>query len=264
MRPAAIVHLAARVGGIQANQKYPADFFYRNIVMGVHLMEEARQAGVRKFLTAGTVCSYPKYTPAPFKESSLWDGYPEETNAPYGLAKKMLLVQGQAYRQQYGFNAVYVIPVNMYGPGDDFDPEHSHVIPALIRRFVEARLKKIPRIVVWGDGSASREFLYAGDCADALRLTLETYNKPEPMNIGTGREIRIKELAEMIREMTGYQGRVVWDKSKPNGQPRRHLDVSRAKREIGFTAKTRFETGLKLTVDWYVQSLSEKGLLKGF
>lgn len=261
-KPQAVIHLAARVGGIQANQKNPGSFFYENARMGIELIEQARLHGVEKFVNIGTVCSYPKFTPTPFRETDLWNGYPEETNAPYGLAKKMLLVQSQAYRTQYGFNAIYLIPVNMYGPGDDFDPSSSHVIPALIRRFSESRKKNTPSIVVWGDGSASREFLYAPDCAEAIRLALEKYNGSEPVNIGTGREIRIRALAELVKKWTGYRGRIVWDKSKPNGQPRRRLDVTRATKWLGFTAKTEFETGLKKTIAWYDQSLSN-GVLKG-
>jgi len=258
VRPEAIVHLAARVGGIGANRKHPGEFFYKNIMMGIQLLEEARLSGVSKFLTTGTVCSYPKHTPTPFKESDLWNGYPEETNAPYGLAKKMLLVQGQAYRAEYGFNAVYAIPVNMYGPHDDFNIENAHVIPALIRRFIEAKRTGAKKITVWGDGTASREFFYVTDCAEALRLTLEKYNKPEPINIGTGREIRIKTLAEWIKKYVGFRGGIDWDSSKPNGQPRRRLDVTRAKKELNFRAKTKLEDGLKATIGWYLRSLPKK------
>ena len=255
-RPDRVIHLAARVGGIGANQQNPGLFFYENLIMGVELMEEARRAGVEKFIGIGTVCSYPKFTPVPFKESSFWNGYPEETNAPYGLAKKMLLVQSQAYRTQYGLNAVYLIPVNMYGPGDNFNPGSSHVIPALIRKFLEAKASGADRIIVWGDGTASREFLYVEDCAEAIRLAMECYDKPDPVNIGTGREITIKALAALLKQMTGFRGRVFWDPSKPNGQPRRRLDVSRARKEFGFKARTPFEAGLRRTVRWYATAKS--------
>ena len=250
-KPQAVVHLAARVGGIGANQLNPGLFFYQNIVMGTQLMEISRLAGVEKFLATGTVCSYPKFTPVPFREDRIWEGYPEETNAPYGLAKKMLLVQSQAYRTQYKFNGIFLIPVNMYGPRDNFDPGSSHVIPALIRKFIESRQSGKKHITVWGDGTASREFLYVEDCAEAIHLALEKYDKGLPVNIGTGREIKIKALAEMIRKMTGFKGDIFWDRTKPNGQPRRCLDVSRAKKEFGFTAKTSFEEGLRKTIDWY-------------
>lgn len=219
--------------------------------MGVQLMEEARQAGVEKFVAIGTVCAYPKVTPAPFKEKDLWNGYPEETNAPYGLAKKMLLVQAQAYRQQYGFQAIYLLPVNLYGPGDNFDPEVSHVIPALIRKTYEAKLKGLPAIEVWGTGRASREFLYVEDAARAIVLAASRYQKPAPVNIGSGKEIKIRDLAIMIKDLIGFQGKIIWDKTKPDGQPRRQLDVSRARKEFGFQAKVSLTTGLKKTIKWY-------------
>jgi GDP-L-fucose synthase len=250
-KPHVVIHLAAKVGGIGANQASPGSFAYANVVMGSLLMEEARRAGVEKFICLGTVCSYPKMAYVPFKESELWNGYPEETNAPYGLAKKMLLVQSQAYRKQYGWNAIYLIPVNMYGPGDHFNLKTSHVIPALIKKFSEAKKKGDSKVTLWGDGSASREFLYAGDCAEAIRLAMERYDKGDPVNIGTGREIKIKELAEVIKDLVGFQGKITWDTSKPNGQPRRCLDTSRAKKEFGFTAKTPFVEGLKKTIEWY-------------
>jgi GDP-L-fucose synthase len=252
-KPHMVIHLAAKVGGIGANQASPGSFAYANVVMGSLLMEEARLAGVEKFICLGTVCSYPKMASVPFKESELWNGYPEETNAPYGLAKKMLLVQSQAYRKQYGWNAIYLIPVNMYGPGDHFNLKTSHVIPALIKKFSEAKKKGDSKVTLWGDGSASREFLFAGDCAEAIRLAMEKYNKADPVNIGTGREIKIKELAEMIKDLIGFQGKIAWDTSKPNGQPRRCLDISRAKKEFGFTAKTPFVEGLKKTIEWYAE-----------
>lgn len=251
-RPDVVIHLAAVVGGIGANREHPAEFFYDNLVMGVHLMHEAWRAGVKKFVTIGTVCAYPKFTPVPFRESSLWDGYPEETNAPYGLAKKMLLVQGQAYRQQYGFNAIYLLPTNLYGPGDNFDPSSSHVIPALIKKAVEAVDRGDPQIEAWGTGSPTREFLYVEDAAEGILLATERYNKPDPVNLGSGMEISIKELTELIARLTGFKGKIVWDTSKPDGQPRRMLDTSRADEEFGFRATTSFEVGLKHTVDWYL------------
>ncbi len=252
-RPHVIIHLAAVVGGIGANREHPAEFFYDNLIMGVQLMHEAWRAGVEKFVSIGTVCAYPKFTPVPFKESSLWDGYPEETNAPYGLAKKMLLVQGQAYRQQYGFNAIYLLPTNLYGPGDNFDPSTSHVIPALIRKCVEARERGDPQIVAWGTGSPTREFLYVEDAAEGIVLATERYNKPDPVNLGSGMEISIKDLTELIAKLTGFTGQIVWDTSKPDGQPRRMLDTSRAYEEFGFKATTPFEEGLKRTVAWYLE-----------
>lgn len=250
-RPDVIIHLAAHVGGIGANRMHPAEFFYDNLMMGVQLMHQAWQRGVEKFVAIGTVCAYPKYTPVPFKEDDLWNGYPEETNAPYGLAKKMLLVQAQAYRQQYGFNAIYLLPVNLYGPRDNFDLETSHVIPALIRKCIEAQEQGLPEVVVWGDGSPTREFLYVEDAAEGIVLATEKYNGPEPVNLGSGMEIRIRDLAEMIRRLTGFKGRLVWDTSRPNGQPRRALDTTRAERYFGFKAQTPFEEGLKRTIAWY-------------
>jgi len=245
------IHLAGKVGGIGFNKKYPATLFYDNAVMGIQLMEAARQEGVQKFVAIGTVCAYPKYTPVPFREEDLWDGYPEETNAPYGIAKKILLVQAQAYRQQYGFNAVFLLPVNLYGPRDNFDPESSHVIPALVKKMVDAKLEGRNEVVVWGTGKASREFLYVDDAAEGILLATEKYDKPDPVNLGAGKEITIKELVDLIAELTGYKGKIVWDTSKPDGQPRRCLETSRAKKEFGFEAKTDFKEGLKRTIEWY-------------
>lgn len=253
-----IIHLAAIVGGIGANRERPGEFFYDNLIMGVQLMEQARRFGVKKFVSIGTVCAYPKFTPVPFKEGDLWNGYPEETNAPYGLAKKMLLVQGQAYRQQYGCNAIYLLPVNLYGPGDNFDPRSSHVIPALIKKCVDAVESGDDCIIVWGDGSPTREFLYVEDCAEAIVLATERYDRPDPVNIGSGFEISIKDLSHLLAEMTGFKGEIVWDTSKPSGQPRRCLDVSRAEQEFGFRARTDFRTGLRKTIDWY---LEKRGLV---
>ncbi|NIS67255.1 MAG: NAD-dependent epimerase/dehydratase family protein [Gemmatimonadales bacterium] len=250
-RPNLVIHLAARVGGIGANRESPGLFLYENLMMGVQLMEESRRQGVEKFVAVGTVCAYPKHTPVPFREADLWDGYPEETNAPYGLAKKMLLVQAQAYRQQYGFNAIYLLPVNLYGPGDDFDLATSHVIPALIKKCVDAVNKGDDRIVVWGTGRASREFLYVEDCADGLLAAAERYEKPDPVNLGSGREITIRELVDLIAAETGFEGEIVWDPTKPDGQPRRCVDTTRAKREFGFEARTDFHEGLRRTIDWY-------------
>jgi GDP-L-fucose synthase len=250
-RPQIVIHLAAVVGGIGANRANPGKFFYDNLMMGALLMEHARRAGVEKFVAVGTVCSYPKFTPVPFREEALWDGYPEETNAPYGLAKKMLLVQAQAYRQQYGFNAIYLLPVNLYGPGDHTDLESSHVIPVLVRKCVEALERGEPEIVCWGDGSPTREFLYVDDCAEAIVLATERYDGAEPVNVGAGAEISIKELASLIAELTGFQGRMVWDTTKPNGQPRRCLDTRRAWELFGFQAKTDFRDGLRCAIDWY-------------
>jgi GDP-L-fucose synthase len=250
-RPQMVIHLAAVVGGIGANRENPGRFFYDNAVMGIQLMEQARLAGVEKFVTIGTVCSYPKFTPVPFKEDDLWNGYPEETNAPYGLAKKMLLVQGQAYRQQYGFNVIHLIPVNLYGPGDNFDPASSHVIPALIKKCVDARQAGEPSIELWGTGSASREFIYVDDAAKGIVLAAERYDAPEPVNLGVGSEITIRELANLIVELTGYQGGVRWDPTKPDGQPRRALDTSRARSAFGFAATTSFEEGLRQSLAWY-------------
>ena len=246
-----IIHLAARVGGIGFNQKYPGTLFYDNIMMGVQLMEAARLEGIQKFVQVGTVCSYPKYTPAPFKEESLWNGYPEETNAPYGIAKKALLVMAQAYRQQYGMNIIYLIPVNLYGPKDNLDLESSHVIPALIRKFSEAVEKKKKVVVVWGTGEASREFLYVEDAAEGILAATEKYDKPDPVNLGTGQEITIKQLVNLIVELTGFDGQVIWDTSRPDGQPRRCLDTSRAKKEFAFEAKTNLRVGLQKTIAWY-------------
>jgi len=252
-----VIHLAACVGGIGFNQKYPALLFYDNAIMGIQLIEAAHREGVEKCVVLGTVCAYPKFTPVPFQEKNLWDGYPEETNAPYGLAKKMLLVQSQAYRQQYGFNSIYLLPVNLYGPRDNFDPESSHVIPALIKKFVEAVEDNHRTVEIWGTGAASREFLYVDDCARAIVLAAEHYNKPDPVNIGAGREISIKELVTLIGKLTGFEGKIHWDSSKPDGQPRRCLDVSRAKQEFGFEARTSFEEGLKATIDWYMSNRSQ-------
>ncbi|HLC06032.1 MAG TPA: GDP-L-fucose synthase [Anaerolineales bacterium] len=250
-RPEIVIHLAARVGGIGANRTHPAEFFYDNAMMGVQLIHESWKAGVEKFVALGTVCSYPKFTPVPFTEDSLWDGYPEETNAPYGLAKKMMLVQSQAYRQQYGFNSIFLIPVNLYGPRDNFDLESSHVIPALIRKCIEAKDKAEPTIEVWGDGSPTREFLYVDDAAEGILLGAEHYNLSDPVNLGSGEEISIRELAEMIARLSGFDGKFVWDTSKPNGQPRRSLDTSKAEANFGFKAGTRLEDGLRTTIDWY-------------
>ncbi len=249
--PDLILHLAAVVGGIGANRENPGKFFYDNIIMGVQLIEEARRFGVEKFVTVGTICAYPKFTPVPFREQDLWTGYPEETNAPYGLAKKMLLVQSQAYRQQYGFNGIYLLPVNLYGPGDNFDPGSSHVIPALIKKCVEAKEAGAPAIEVWGTGKATREFLYVDDAARGIILGAEKYNKADPVNLGSGTEVSIKELVRMIVAFSGFKGKVIWDRTKPDGQPRRCLDTSRAKKEFGFTARVKLEKGLKETIRWY-------------
>jgi GDP-L-fucose synthase len=249
--PDVIIHLAAHVGGIGANREHPAEFFYDNLMMGVQLMHQAYQRGVEKFVAIGTVCAYPKFTPVPFNEDNLWDGYPEETNAPYGLAKKMLLVQSQAYREQYGFNSIFLLPVNLYGPGDNFNPRSSHVIPALIRKCMEAQEQNLNHIVVWGDGSPTREFIYVTDAARGIALATECYNESLPVNLGSGFEISIKDLAEKIARMTGFEGDLVWDTSKPNGQPRRALDTSRAKEKFGFVAQTDFDEGLLQTIDWY-------------
>ncbi len=254
-----VIHLAALAGGIGANRARPADFFYINLMMGVQLMHEAWRRGVEKFVAIGTICAYPKFTPLPFREDDLWNGYPEETNAPYGLAKKMLLVQAQAYRDQYGFNAIHLLPVNLYGPRDNFDLQTSHVIPALIRKFMEADASGEQRVTLWGDGSPTREFLYVEDAAEGILLAAERYDGPEPVNLGSGMEISIKDLAEMIARLTGYQGEFVWDTSKPNGQPRRALDVSRAEQYFGFRAKVPFEEGLRRTIEWYRQKLQVKG-----
>ena len=248
-----VIHLAANVGGIGYNQKFPGTLFYDNLLMGVHLMEEARKAKVDKFVAIGTICAYPKFTPVPFKEENLWDGYPEETNAPYGLAKKMLLVQSQAYRNQYNFNSIFLLPVNLYGPGDNFDPKSSHVIPALIKKFVDAKNENKPSVEIWGTGTPTREFLYVKDAARAIILAAEKYNSSEPVNLGSNSEISIRELAQTIKKVVGYRGRVVFNTNKPDGQPRRKLDVSRAKKEFGFESSTSFKTGLEQTVQWYIK-----------
>ncbi|GAB4467460.1 MAG: GDP-L-fucose synthase [Anaerolineae bacterium] len=250
-RPDVVIHLAAVVGGIGANRSRPAEFFYENLVMSTHLLHEAWRSGVKKFISIGTVCAYPKYTEIPFKESSLWDGYPEETNAPYGLAKKMLLVQGQAYREQYGFNAIYLLPTNLYGPGDNFHPQTSHVIPALIHKFSEAQEAGADQVVAWGSGTPTRDFLYVADAAEGILLATEHYNQPEPVNLGSGVEISIRELAQRIAGLIGYEGPIVWDTSQPDGQPRRLLDVSRALQEFGFRATTSLEEGLGHTIRWH-------------
>ena len=253
-QPDVIIHLAAHVGGIGANMEKPAEFFYDNLMMGVQLMHESWKRGLEKFVAIGTICAYPKFTPIPFKEENLWDGYPEETNAPYGLAKKMLLVQAQAYRQQYGFNAIFLLPVNLYGPGDNFNPKSSHVIPALIRKCLEAKDQGAEQIIAWGDGSPTREFIYVEDAAEGIALATEKYDGSEPVNIGSSFEISIKDLTEKIARMTGFEGKIVWDTTKPNGQPRRKLDTSRADQYFGFVAKTDFEQGLQKTIDWYIKN----------
>ncbi len=250
-KPHIVIHLAALAGGIGANRARPAEFFYKNLMMGVPLMHESWARGVEKFVAIGTICAYPKFTPVPFKEENLWDGYPEETNAPYGLAKKMLLVQAQAYRQQYGFDAIYLLPVNLYGPRDNFNLETSHVIPALIRKMVEAQERGDEQVVLWGDGSPTREFFYAGDAALGIVMAAERYNGPEPVNLGAGMEISIKDLAHLIARLTGFEGEIVWDTGKPNGQPRRRLDVTRAKEYFGFEAQMPFEEGLRRTISWF-------------
>jgi GDP-L-fucose synthase len=257
-KPDLIIHLAAVVGGIGANRENPGRFFYENAIMGIELMEQARLAGVAKFVGVGTVCSYPKFSPVPFHEDDLWNGYPEETNAPYGLAKKMLLVQGQAYRDQYGFNAIHLLPVNLYGPGDNFDPASSHVIPALIKKCVEARDRGDAFIEAWGTGSASREFLYVDDAARGIVLAAERYDGRDPVNLGVGSEITIKDLTELIARLTGFAGGIQWDPSKPDGQPRRALDTSRAREGFGFVAGTSFEEGLRATISWYENSRRAK------
>jgi len=251
-RPNLVIHLAAKVGGIGANRAHPADFFYDNLMMGAQLMHESWRAGIDKFVAVGTVCAYPKHTPVPFRESDLWNGYPEETNAPYGLAKKMLLVQAQAYREQYGFNAIYLLPVNLYGPGDNFDPADSHVIPALIRKLVEAKEHGTPTVDVWGTGLATREFLFVGDAAEGIVSAAERYDGSEPVNIGSGMEISIRDLAGLIGRIVGYDGQLAFDQTKPDGQPRRCLDTSRAEEWFGFRAQTEFASGLQHTVDWYL------------
>jgi GDP-L-fucose synthase len=256
MKPDIIIHLAAVVGGIGANREHPGEFFYKNLIMGVQLIEQARFQNIEKFVAIGTVCAYPKFTPVPFREDDIWNGYPEETNAPYGLAKKMLLVQSQAYRQEYGFNSIFLVPVNLYGPSDNFDPASSHVIPALIKKCVDAIKAGDDYIECWGTGSVSREFIYVADAAEAILLATEHYNGFEPVNIGAGFEITIKELVEKIAKLTDFKGEIRWDYSKPDGQPRRRLDVSRATKLFGFEAKTDFDKGLKTTIDWYNQHLA--------
>jgi GDP-L-fucose synthase len=251
MRPDVVIHLAAVVGGIGANRARPGEFFYENLIMGTQLMEVARQREIDKFVTIGTVCAYPKFTPVPFREEDLWNGYPEETNAPYGLAKKVLLVQGQAYRQQYGFNSIHLLPVNLYGPRDTFDPKVSHVIPALIKKCIEARDDGADEIVVWGDGSPTREFLYVEDAAEGIVLATERYNEPEPVNLGSSFEISIRALVDLIAEIVGFRGRVRWDTNQPNGQPRRKLDTTKADRAFSFRAQVDFREGLKRTIDWF-------------
>jgi GDP-L-fucose synthase len=252
-RPDIVIHLAAVVGGIGANQKHPGEFFYKNLMMGAQMMEEGRRHGIEKLVAVGTVCSYPKFTPVPFKESDLWIGYPEETNAPYGLAKKMLMVQSEAYRQEYGFNSINLLPVNLYGPRDNFDLETSHVIPALIRKCLEAKRAQAPAVTCWGTGAPTREFLYVEDAAEAVVLAAERYGRSEPVNLGSGSEISTRDLAELIKKVTRYPGEFVWDASRPDGQPRRALDTSRAAREFGFTAATPFSVGLERTVQWYLE-----------
>lgn len=254
-RPDIVIHLAAVVGGIGANRENPGKYFYDNLMMGVQLMEAGRQAGIEKFVALGTICCYPKFAPVPFKEDDIWNGYPEETNAPYGLAKKMLLVQAQAYRQQYGMNAIFLMPVNLYGPRDNFDPRSSHVIPALIKKVFDAKQAGEKSMTVWGTGKATREFLYAEDAAEGILLATEKYNKADPVNLGAGFEISIKDLVELIVKLTGFKGEIRWDATKPDGQPRRMLDVSRAEKEFGFKAKTLFEEGLAKTIQWYRQNV---------
>jgi GDP-L-fucose synthase len=251
VQPTMVIHLAAVVGGIGVNRENPGRFFYDNAIMGIQLIEFARLFNVNKFVAVGTICSYPKFSPVPFKEEDLWNGYPEETNAPYGLAKKMMLVQGQAYRQQYNFNTIFLLPVNLYGPGDNFDPASSHVIPALIKKFIEAEERNENEAVVWGDGSATREFLYVEDAAEGVVLAAANYDDPDPVNLGAGFEISIKELATKISNLTGFSGSIIWDTTKPNGQPRRMLDTRRAKEKFGFTAHTDFDKGLRNTIEWY-------------
>jgi len=257
MKPDIVIHLAAVVGGIGANREHPGEFFYKNLIMGVQLIEQGREANIEKFVAIGTVCAYPKFTPVPFKEEDIWNGYPEETNAPYGLAKKMLLVQSQSYRAEYGFNSIFLLPVNLYGPGDNFDPASSHVIPALIKKCVDAIDSGADYIDCWGTGSASREFIYAADAAEGILLATEHFDSSEPVNIGAGFEITIKKLVGKIAELTGFSGEIRWDSSRPDGQPRRRLDVSKAKKYFGFEAKTSFDEGLKATIDWYRKHKTE-------
>jgi GDP-L-fucose synthase len=256
IRPDAVVHLAAVVGGIGANEASPGRFFYENAIMGIELVEACRVQGIEKILLAGTVCAYPKHTPVPFREDDLWNGYPEETNAPYGLAKKMLLVQAQAYRDEYGTNAIFVLPVNLYGPGDNFDLETGHVIPGMVRKFLDARDAELATVRLWGDGSPTREFLYVRDGAAGIRMALASYDQREPVNLGSGAEISIRHLAEIIRKAVGFRGGIEWDTSRPNGQPRRRLDTSRASEAFGFRAETTFEDGLRETIDWYMEHRS--------
>jgi GDP-L-fucose synthase len=257
-KPEVLIHMAAVVGGIGANRENPGRYFYENAIMGIQLIEAARRYGIEKTVILGTICAYPKFTPVPFHEESLWEGYPEETNAPYGLAKKMMLVQCQSYREQYGMNGIYLLPVNLYGPHDNFDLESSHVIPALIRKCIDAVNAGSKEIVLWGDGSPTREFLYVEDAADGIYLAASRYDKPEPVNLGSGMEISIRDLATTIAQLTGFTGQIVWDASKPNGQPRRCLDVTRAEREFNFRASTPFDIGLRKTIDWYVESIKSR------
>lgn len=256
--PDIVIHLAAVVGGIGANQANPGRYFYENLMMGIQLMDQARRRNVEKFVALGTVCAYPKYTPVPFKEEDLWNGYPEETNAPYGLAKKMMLVQSQAYREQYHFNSIFLLPVNLYGPGDNFDLASSHVIPALIRKCIEAKRENRAEITVWGTGEVSREFLYVADAAEGILLAAEKYNRSAPINLGAGFEIKIKELVRLIAQLCGFHGEILWDRGKPDGQPRRMLDVSKAQKELGFRSKTSLEDGLKQTIRWYKKRMKER------
>jgi GDP-L-fucose synthase len=255
--PTLVIHLAAVVGGIGANREHPGKFFYENAIMGIELIEQARQFRLPKLVVAGTICAYPKFTPVPFKEEDLWNGYPEETNAPYGVAKKALLVQCQSYRQEYGLNGIYLLPVNLYGPRDNFDPRSSHVIPALIKKCVEARQRGDGFIECWGTGSATREFLYVEDAAEGVLLAAERYNKPDPVNLGSGREISIKDLVKLIARLTGFEGQIRWDRTKPDGQPRRCLDTQKAEREFGFRANTPFEEGLRKTIEWYERAIAQ-------
>lgn len=255
-KPEIIIHLAASVGGIGANQRNPGKYFYENLIMGVQLMEYSRIYGVEKFVGIGTICSYPKHAPIPFTEGELWNGYPEETNAPYGLAKKMMLVQSKAYREQYGFNSIHLLPVNLYGPGDNFNLETSHVIPAIIRKCMEAKQKGDDSITLWGSGNVTREFIFVEDAAEGIVLATQKFNKSDPINIGSGQEISIKDLAEQIKNLTGFKGKIIWDKSKPDGQPRRRLDVRKAKEELGFVASTDLESGLKKTIQWYRKQIN--------
>jgi GDP-L-fucose synthase len=255
-KPAMVLHLAAEVGGIGANRDNPGRYFFANAAMGLHLIEGARKVGLKKFVQVGTICAYPKFTPVPFKESDLWSGYPEETNAPYGIAKKALLVMCQAYREQYGLNAIYLLPVNLFGPRDNFDLHTSHVIPALVRKCIEARDRGDRKITAWGTGSASREFLYVEDCADGLIASMEKYDSPEPMNLGSGREITVRDLTHLIAELAGFKGEIVWDASKPDGQPRRCLDISKARDSIDFVARTSLEDGLRKTIEWYQKRIA--------